>query len=213
MATLDVIRLLIVEDEPQLRESLRLLLGGEPSMRVLAACGSAEEALKQLDHEAPDVVLCDLGLPKMSGIELIRRAQQRLPNLPIMVHTISEDRDAVFAALKAGACGYIVKGASPRELIEALVTLRAGGAPMSPRIARLVVRTFHERPSDDEFLLSAKERSVLLGIQDGRSYKEIALDLHISPHTVHSHIKRIYEKLQASDKQDAVMKARRRGIL
>jgi two-component system NarL family response regulator len=209
----DAIRLLIVEDDSLLRDNLRLLLNGESGMAVIAACGTAEEALAALRATAPDIMLSDLGLPNMSGIELIRRARDVVHDLAIVVHTVSEDRDAVFAALKAGATGYIVKGATPRELVEALNSVHAGGAPMSPRIARLVIKTFHDTPSSDEFLLSAKERSVLAGIQNGLSYKEIASDLNISPHTVHSHIKHIYEKLQASDKQEAVMKARKKGIL
>jgi two-component system NarL family response regulator len=207
------LRLLIVEDDQLLRENLRALLSGESGVRVVAACASAEEALPLLASARPDVMLSDLGLPAMSGIELIRKARDVLPSLDIMVLTVSEDREAVFAALKAGAAGYIVKGATPRELVEALDALRAGGAPMSPKIARLVVKTFHDTPPPEEFLLSAKERAVLGGIQEGRSYKEIAAAMNISPHTVHSHIKHIYEKLQATDKRDALVKARRKGLI
>lgn len=207
------LRLLIVEDDQLLRENLRILLGGEAGMRIVGACASAEEALPLLASAQPDVMLSDLGLPAMSGVELIRKAKEALPALEIIVLTVSEDREAVFAALKAGAGGYIVKGATPRELVEALATLRAGGAPMSPRIARLVVKTFHETPPSEEFVLSAKERAVLSGVQEGRSYKEIAGGMHVSPHTVHSHIKHIYEKLQATDKRDALAKARRKGLI
>jgi DNA-binding NarL/FixJ family response regulator len=207
------LRLLIVEDDRLLRENLRILLGGESGVVVVGACGSAEEALPLLAAEQPDLMLSDLGLPAMSGVELIRRAKALLPALDIIVLTVSEDREAVFAALKAGAAGYIVKGATPRDLVEALATLRAGGAPMSPKIARLVVKTFHDVPPPEEFLLSAKERAVLSGVQEGRSYKEIAGGMHVSPHTVHSHIKHIYEKLQASDKRDALAKARRKGLI
>ena len=207
------LRLLIVEDDQLLRENLRALLSGEAGVQVVAACASAEEALPLLASAQPDVMLSDLGLPAMSGIELIRKAREALPSLDIMVLTVSEDREAVFAALKAGAAGYIVKRATPREFVEALGALRAGGAPMSPKIARLVVKTFHDTPPPEEFLLSAKERAVLSGIQEGRSYKEIAGGMNISPHTVHSHIKHIYEKLQATDKRDALVKARRKGLI
>jgi two-component system NarL family response regulator len=207
------LRLLIVEDDQLLRENLRVLLSGEAGMQVVAACGSAEEALPLLTSARPDVMLSDLGLPAMSGVELIRKAKELVPALDIIVLTVSEDREAVFAALKAGAAGYIVKGATPRELVEALTALRAGGAPMSPKIARFVVKAFHDTPPPEEFLLSAKERAVLSGIQEGRSYKEIAGNMNISPHTVHSHIKNIYEKLQATDKRDALAKARRKGLI
>lgn len=207
------LRLLIVEDDALLRENLRLLLDGEPGVRVVAACVSAEEAMACLAREAPDVMLTDLGLPGADGVELIRRAKALRPALDILVLTVSEERESVFAALKAGACGYIVKGATPRELVEGIAELRAGGAPMSPKIARLVIRNFQDADGSDEHLLSARERGVLTGISDGRSYKEIAAQLFISPNTVHSHVKRIYEKLHARDKRDALAKARRKGLI
>lgn len=206
-------RLMIVEDDPLLRETLHVLLAGEPGLSVVACCDSGEAALALLAQANPDTLLSDLGLPGMSGIDLIRQAKERLPSLDILVLTISEDRDAVFAALRAGACGYIVKGSTPRELIEALTEMAGGGAPMSPRIARLVIRSIQDAAPDDDTLLTAKERSVLLGVRDGLSYKAIAARLNISPHTVHSHVKHIYEKLQAVDKRDALNKARRRGAL
>ncbi len=207
------LQLLIVEDDPLLRENLRLLLDGEPGVQVLAACHSAEEALPWLDRHSPDVMLTDLGLPGIGGVELIRRAKERQPTLDILVLTVSEERESVFAALKAGACGYIVKGATPRELVEGIAELSAGGAPMSPKIARLVIRNFHEAEGSDEHLLSPRERGVLAGIAEGRSYKEIGAQLFISPNTVHSHVKRVYEKLHASDKRDALVKARRKGLI
>ncbi|MFI4932649.1 MAG: response regulator, partial [Burkholderiales bacterium] len=195
------LRLMIVEDDPLLRENLRVLLGGEPGLAVVACCDSAEAALEALAAARPDTMLSDLGLPGMSGLELIGRAKERAPELDILVLTISEDRDAVFAALRAGACGYIVKGASPRELVEALVEVAQGGAPMSPKIARMVIRSFQDAAPDDDTLLTPKERSVLVGVRDGLSYKAIAARLNISAHTVHSHVKHIYEKLQAVDKR------------
>jgi DNA-binding NarL/FixJ family response regulator len=206
-------RLMIVEDDALLRENLRVLLGGEPGMAVVGCCDSAEAALQALDQARPDTILSDLGLPGMSGTEFIRHAKQRMPDLDILVLTISEDREAVLAALKAGACGYVVKGATPRELVEALVEVTRGGAPMSPRIARMVIRSFQDAAPDDDTLISPKERTVLIGIRDGLSYKAIAARLNISPHTVHSHVKHIYEKLHAVDKRDALAKARRRGAL
>lgn len=206
-------RLIIVEDDALLRDTLRLLIGDDPGFNLTGDFGSAEEVLCGLDTSRPQMMLCDLGLPGMSGIELIQKVKHRLPDTDIIAHTINEDRDSVFAAIKAGATGYLVKGSSPREVIEALYSLRDGGAPMSPRIARAVIRELQDPGSDDVFLLTAKEKEVLNSVYEGLSYKEISRKLNISTHTVHSHIKNIYEKLQAKNKQDALAKARRKGII
>lgn len=206
-------RLLIVEDNPSLRQSLALLLGGEPAFALVGVFPAAENALASLEPLRPEMMLVDIGLPGMSGIEFIRRAKAMLPEVEIVAYTISEERDTVLGALKAGAGGYILKGATPRELIEGLLSLRDGGAPMSPRIARAVIREFRETETPHSALLTPKEREVLLAASEGLSYKEIGERLCISAHTVHSHIKHIYEKLHAKDKHEALLKARRRGIL
>lgn len=207
-------KLLIIEDDSLLRNNLKLLLDGEPGIEVIDTCGSAEDAAKKLKQLMPDVLLCDLGLPGMSGVEFIRKAKAILPELDIMAYTIFEDRQSVFSAIKAGASGYILKSATPRELIEALFTLREGGSPMTPKIARAVIRELQDGGAPEEdMLLTTREKEVLLFIEAGLSYKQIAAKLNISRHTVHTHIKKTYEKLQAKDKQDAVIKARRKGIL
>ena len=213
MAGAGPIKLIVVEDNPLLRDNLRLLLAGEPGIEVLAVFETAEEALAEIDRLQPRMILSDINLPGMSGIDLIRQVRAMHPEIDVMAHTVNEDRHTVFAALKAGASGYIVKGARPSALIEALYSLHEGGAPMSPKIARAVVREFQDDVIEQDLLLSAKEKEVLLGIQEGLSYKETAARMCISPHTVHSHIKKIYEKLQAKDKQEAISKARRRGLL
>ncbi|SFR61860.1 two component transcriptional regulator, LuxR family [Marinobacter daqiaonensis] len=207
-----MIRIAIVEDSTPLRENLRLLLEGDPGFDVVAACGDGESLMLALDTVRPDLLLCDLNLPGMSGLTVIAEAKARLPGIEILAHTINEDRGHVFGALRAGATGYILKGTRPAELIDALHTLRNGGAPMTPRIARALVREFQADAPTGE-LLSRKERDVLMAVQEGLTYKETAVRLNISPHTVHSHIKKIYEKLQARDKQDALVKARRQGLI
>lgn len=212
MSKTSPVRLLIVEDNTMLRDNLRMLLDGEPRFSVIGAFGSGEDALAALGRAQPEMMLCDLGLPGMSGVELIRAVKTRWPDIEIMAHTIREDRATVFDALKAGASGYMLKGGTPRELVEALSTLRDGGAPMSPRIARAVLREL-QGGSGEESLLSRKEREVLAAVRDALSYKEIAHKLSISPHTVHSHIKKIYEKLQARDKAEALQKAQRKGLI
>ena len=206
-------RLIIVEDDPILLESLKLILGGEAGITVAGAFGSAEEALRALRKASPEVMLTDLGLPGMSGIELIKKAKDDMPSLEIMTHTVFEDRENVFAAIKAGASGYILKGSSPREIVEAIYEIHKGGAPMSPKIARKVIHEFQDENVEDQYILSQRERDIVKCIEQGLTYKEISLRLKISSHTVHTHIKNIYEKLQAKDRGEALVKARKTGII
>jgi two-component system NarL family response regulator len=213
MGTGGKMRLAIIEDDRMLRENLRLLLSGEAGIEVVGAFGSAEEALAGLGRCAPELLLVDLGLPGLSGVDLIGKAKEEMPSIEIMVHTIFEDRETVFSALKAGASGYLLKGSTPREIVESLLSLHQGGAPMSPKIARKVVSEFQVNSLHDQFILSQREIVVLRHIEAGLSYKEIADKLSISPHTVHSHIKNIYEKLQAKNRQEALVYARRKCII
>lgn len=205
-------RIVIIEDDTLLREHLRLLLGGEAGIEVVGAFGCAEDALPTLEEIAPHVMLVDIGLPGMSGIEFIRRAKSMFPDAEIMAFTVFEDKDTVFSALKAGATGYILKGATPRELVEALHGLYEGGSPMSPKIARAIIMDFQER-GDEQYVLSPREKEILSAVEKGLSYKEIADKLNVSPHTVHTHIKNIYEKLHAKSRSEAILKAKRKGII
>jgi DNA-binding NarL/FixJ family response regulator len=206
-------RLIIVEDATALRESLRVLLGGEPGIELLAAAADAEAALAACRQQSPEVMLVDLGLPGMSGVELISEIKATWPEVEMMAFTVFDDKPTVFAAIKAGASGYLLKGCSPRELVEALHLLAAGGAPMTPKIARAVVRELQEGNAEADGLLTAREKEVLVGIERGLTYKEIAEQTCLSTHTVHTHIRKIYGKLQAAGRQDALARARRRGIL
>jgi len=204
----------IVEDNQTLLDNLRLLLQGEADCSVAGAWRSAEEALSYPSWARISILLADIDLPGISGVELIGRIKADYPHVDCMAYTVSEDRSTVFAAIKAGACGYLLKGSTPRELIEALHNLHEGGAPMSPRIARKVICQFQEinsTVSSQDECLSRREQDVLRCLEQGRSYKEIGVDLGISPHTVHSHIKRIYEKLQSQTRNEATLKARKRG--
>ncbi len=206
-------KIFIVEDDDLIRRNLELLLGGERDVEVVGSAATAQAALIALSDSTAEIVLSDIGLPAQSGVDLIAALKQRRPDLEVMAYTVFEDRETVFAALKAGATSYVLKGATPRELIEALHSLNAGGAPMSPKIARAVIQEFQSRPTANHDLLSRRETEVLSFVEQGLSYKEIAANLHLSPHTVHSHIKKIYEKLQASGKHDALEKARRKGLI
>jgi two-component system NarL family response regulator len=180
---------------------------------VTGAYGNAEDALRGLKKASPEVMLADLGLPGMSGIELIKKAKEDMPQLEIMAHTVFEDRENVFSAIKAGASGYILKGSSPREIVEAIHEIHKGGAPMSPKIARKVIHEFQDDTTEDQYVLSQRERNIVKCIEQGLTYKEISIRLGISSHTVHTHIKNIYEKLQAKDREDALVKARKTGII
>jgi two-component system NarL family response regulator len=203
----------IVEDDVLLRQNLNLLLSGETGISVVSVYSSAEEALAGIKRARPDILLADIGLPGMSGIELIRELKEQMPDLEIMAHTVFDDRETVFSAIKAGASGYILKGSTPRELIDALHTLAKGGSPMSPKIARKVIREFQTEGVDEQYLLSHRETEIVKEIENGLTYKDIATTLGISPHTVHTHIKNIYEKLHAKDRQGALVAARKKGII
>lgn len=206
-------RIAIVEDDKLLRQNLTLLLNGEPGIEVVSSSGSAEEALPALRKNPPQILLADIGLPGMSGIDLIRKAKEIMPQLEIMTHTVFDDKETVFSAIKAGAAGYILKGSTPRELIDALRTLAQGGSPMSPKIARKIIKEFQADMVDERYVLSHREVEIVKEIESGMTYKEIGAKFGISPHTVHTHIKNIYEKLQAKSRQEALLTARKRGII
>ncbi|MDA8169182.1 MAG: response regulator transcription factor [Nitrospiraceae bacterium] len=206
-------RLIIVEDDSLLRENLGILLGGEKDISVAGLFGSAEAALGELADLSPDIMLVDLGLPGMPGVDLIQKAKEIMPRIEILAHTVYEDRQTVFAAIKAGASGYILKGSSPRELVESIHNLHHGGSPMSPRIARRVIQEFQSGAAEDLYLLSPREKEILREIESGLTYKEVAGKYSISAHTVHAHIKNIYEKLQAKSRREALISARKKGIL
>ncbi len=203
----------IVEDEPALLQTLSLILAGEPGFDVVATYRSAEEAIADLDRAGPDILLVDLALPGMSGVDLIRKIKGTRPCIDIIVYSGHGDRNTVLAAVKAGASGYLVKGATPRELIEALHSLIGGGAPMSPKVARTIINELRDQDIKDRPQLTSRQEELLRSLERGLSYKEMAEKHNISRHTVHTHIKNIYDKLDASDREEAIRRAKRLGIL
>jgi len=205
-------RVVIVEDDSVTRETLKLLLANEPQIDDVRAFESGETFMESLKGIQADVLLVDLDLPGMHGTELIQKVKLERPELEILVYTIYEDRENVFAAIKAGASGYILKGRSARDLIDSLLVLQQGGAPMSPRIARKVIGEF-QKSSVEENPLSPRENRIIRFIEEGLTYNIIAERLSISPHTVHNHIKNIYGKLHAGNRVEALNRARKIGIL
>jgi DNA-binding NarL/FixJ family response regulator len=209
------IKVAIVEDQKHTREGLATLIQGTPGYRIVGKFASMEEALIKLDWDPPEVVLVDIGLPGMSGIEGVRRLKARWPTLLILMLTVYADNEHIFEAICAGACGYLLKDTPPPKLLDAIRELREGGAPMSPEIARQVVMMFQKVvPSkNEEHPLSARELEVLKLLADGHSYKTAADALSISPDTIRFHIRNIYEKLHVHSKSEAVLKALRSGLL
>jgi len=207
--------LCIIEDHPDLLENLSVLFTRGAGVTLVGAFASAEAALEADLWSQCDILLVDIDLPGISGVEVIQKIRPLHTHLQIIVHTISDSRATVFAALKAGAIGYLLKGSSPRELLQSLEILGQGGSPMSPRIARKVILEMQataEAPHVDH-MLSERELQVLTGIARGQTYKELAMAINRSSHTIHAHIKSVYEKLQASNRAEAIQKARSLGVI
>lgn len=205
----------IVEDQERLREGLAALLAGEPGFRVVGSFGSMEQALPALQRAPPAIVLADIGLPGMNGIEGVRRLRARHPDVLALMLTVHADDERVFEAVCAGASGYLLKDTPPERLVEALRELAAGGAPMTPEIARKVVRMFQRiaPPREQAHRLSEREVEVLQALAEGHSYKTAARALALSIDTVRFHIRGIYAKLHVHSKSEAVLAALRRGIV
>lgn len=204
--------IVVVEDDAVTRETLKLLLSNEPQITTVTVFDSAETFMSASNGLHADVLLVDLDLPGMHGTELIQHIKLKQPELDILVYTVYEDRENVFSAIKAGASGYILKGRPSHDLIESLNVLQQGGAPMSPRIARKVLGEF-QSIAIDENPLSPKENKIIRYIGDGLTYKAIAERIGISHHTVHNHIKNIYDKLHAGNRVEALNRARKIGII
>lgn len=197
----------IVEDDGVLRKTLVRLIGEARGFRCVAGCASGEEALEKLPALKPDVILMDLNLPQMPGIECIRRLKEILPATPVIVLTVYEDSEHIFRALKAGACGYLLKRSEPDDVLAALKDAREGGAPMSSQIARRVVLSFHEPvQSGVTVALTERENEILASLSQGYANKEIADKMNISVPTVRTHLRHIYEKLHVRSRAEAIVK-------
>jgi DNA-binding NarL/FixJ family response regulator len=200
----------IVEDNPGLGASLRRIVERAPECRCVGVWRSGDEAIAKVPAFRPDVVLMDIHMPGISGIEATRRLKAELPELLVIMVTVYADHDKIFDALKAGACGYLLKCSTPEEVRQAIVDVRKGGAPMSPEIARRVVEAFHQPlPKEAEAMkLSRRETELLDLLSAGLSNKEIADRMCLSVETVRHYLKRIYEKLHVRSRTEAALKYR-----
>jgi DNA-binding NarL/FixJ family response regulator len=200
------IHVAIVEDDRSMRENLAEFIDGTPGFACVAACASAEEALRRVPASTAEVALVDINLPGKSGVELVRGLKELSPRTQIIMLTVEADGQRVFESLKAGATGYLVKHVAPGEILEAIREVQAGGAPMSSQVARMVVSTFREPTvaRGPEMQLTTREMEILRLLACGDRSKEIAEKLGIGVGTVNTHIRHVYDKLHVRSRAAAV---------
>lgn len=209
------LRVVIIEDLREIRESLAALISGTAGFTCISSYGMMETALVRIKNDNPDIILTDLGLPGMSGIEGIEKLRQIFPDTPIIALTIYDNDNNIFNALCNGANGYLLKNTPPARLLEALQEAVAGGSPMSPQVAARVVKLFREfrPPETADYHLTSQETDLLRLLIEGHHKKTAAREMGISFHTVSFHLKNIYEKLQVHSKTEAVAKALREKLV
>lgn len=215
MSAEKTIKVTVIEDQREIREGLRALIDGTAGFECAAAFRSMEEALQGIAAHTPDVILMDIGLPGMSGIEGIPPIRQNCPDAKILVLTVYDDDDRVFAALCAGASGYLLKKTPPARLLESVKESVDGGGPMSPEIAHRVITLFRDfrPPQPTTHDLTPHELRLLKLLSEGHNYKTAAREFNVSPNTIAFHMKHVYEKLHVHSKSQAVAKALRAGIV
>lgn len=204
------VRVVIVEDDDDIREGLALLLGGDEDFECVATYRDGESALAGIEEVEADVILMDIQLPGISGIEAVERVREKRAGLDVIMLTIHKDDELVFQSLAAGASGYLLKDSPPERIMDAIREVRGGGAPMSSNIARRIVESFRKAAASP---LTQRETEVLGLLCQGSSYHSIARKLFVSEPTVHFHIKNIYRKLQVHSKSAAVAKAIRERLV
>jgi DNA-binding NarL/FixJ family response regulator len=202
------IKVAVVDDEVDLRENIAAFIDAARGFSCTSVYSSAEDAIARLPLDKPDVILMDINLGGMSGIECVRRLKPQMPEVQVVMLTVFEDTEKIFSALTAGASGYLLKRLAPAKLLEAIREVHEGGSPMSAPIARKVVQSLQVVPArgDENMELSTREREVLDGLAEGQAYKQIADKLGVSIHTVRNYIRRIYEKLHVCSRTEAVAK-------
>jgi len=213
--TVKALRVVLIEDVREVRESLAALVSGTAGYQCVGAYGMMETALARIENDRPDIILTDLGLPGMSGVEGIERLRKMFPQTPILALTIFDNDDQIFNALCNGANGYLLKNTPPARLLDALKEAVDGGSPMSPQVASRVVRLFREfrPPEQANYHLTPQETELLKLLIEGHHKKTAAQELGISFHTVSFHLSNIYQKLQVHSKTEAVAKALREKLV
>ena len=206
--------IVIYDDNPGRRESLRMLLESHDEFIVTGDFADCSNVKAQIEELQPDVVLMDIQMPLVDGLEGVRIIKEYYPNIYVIMQTVFEDDEKIFDAMRYGASGYILKKTDPRQIIQAIEEVRRGGSPMTPSIATRVLHFFRKQheTKPDQYGLSEREKEILQFLVDGMSYKMIAERLEISYNTVNSHIKKIYDKLQVHSVSEAVSKAIRSNI-
>lgn len=202
------IKVVIIEDDEEIRANLTHRIGNNSGFRLLETYSDAESAIADVPNRRPDVVLMDINLPGLDGVECVRALKPKLPNAQFIMLTVYEDNNRLFASLMAGASGYLLKRTSPAKLLQAIREANAGGSPMTPQVARRVVQHFQQitEPASEVEKLAPREKEVLDQLSKGFRYKEIVDNLGISHGTLHSYIRNIYEKLHVHSRTEAVVK-------
>jgi DNA-binding NarL/FixJ family response regulator len=210
-----VITVVNIEDQREIREGLAVLIDSTEGFTCVGRYRSMEEALAGIGPTGPDAALVDIGLPGMSGIQGIKLLKERYPKIAPLVLTVYGDDQRIFAALCAGACGYLLKKTPPARLLEGLREAVEGGSPMSPEVARRVIELFREirPPEDADYSLTPHETRLLRMMVEGHNYKTAAKEFGVTTHAISFHMRRIYEKLQVHSKSDAVAKALRNRLV
>jgi DNA-binding NarL/FixJ family response regulator len=210
-----MIRVAIFDDNKTFTDNLALMFEGSEDYVLTGAFPNALNVLSKVAKAKPDVIIMDIKMPEVSGIEAVKTIKKENPAIQILMQTVFEDEDKVFAAICAGASGYILKGTSPDDVLEAIAEVYTGGSPMSPSIARKVLSFFQSvhQPEPEFYDLSKREKEILKCLVDGQSYKMIADTCFISINTVNSHIRKIYEKLHVNSSQEAIAKALRQKLI
>ena len=213
----DTIKIILIEDNKFIRSGWELALLNENDFLVIGSYGSCEEAFKNEDFGKADIVLMDIGLPGMSGIEGVKVLKKKFPQIIIVMCTVHDDDDKIFEAICAGAVGYLLKKTSPAELIKALREAYIGGSPMTPIVARKVIASFQKTPlksfTGEKIELSEREQQILKEMSTGKSYAEIAKKIFLSVDGIYYHIRHIYEKLQVHSRAEAVAEGIKKRII